>query len=148
MKQIQEKFDFKGDTWNDLSIYLGARISKKIDEGTKMWTMSSSDYLKAAITEIEKVLQEKGQQLPKKATTAMHKSYKPELDSTPELDQANITYFQELIGILRWAIEIGRVDVLTEVSRTMIKYILKEGWSSRFNDELGGTPNAPTPPHG
>ena len=59
-----------------------------------MWTMSSSDYLKAAVTEIEKALQEKGQQLPKKATTAIHKSYKPELDSTPELDQANIKYFQ------------------------------------------------------
>ena len=51
-----------------------------------MWTMSSSDYLKAAITEIEKALQGKGQQLPKKATTAMHESYMPELDSTPELD--------------------------------------------------------------
>ena len=47
---------------------------------------------------------------------AMHKSYKPELDDSPELDSENITYFQELIGILRWAIEIGRVDILTEVS--------------------------------
>ena len=28
----------------------------------------------------------------------------------------DITYYQELIGILRWSIEIGRVDVLTEVS--------------------------------
>ena len=27
-----------------------------------------------------------------------------------------ITYFQELIGILRWAIEIGRADILLEVT--------------------------------
>ena len=46
----------------------------------------------------------------------MHKSYKPELDSTPELPPEDVTFFQELIGILRWAIEISRVDTLTEVS--------------------------------
>ena len=97
-------------------MYLGARISKKVHEGTTLWTMTSSDYLKATIAEIEKSLKEQGHELPKKATTAMHKFYKPELNPTQELDSENVTYFQELIGILRWAIEIGRVDVLTEVS--------------------------------
>ena len=46
----------------------------------------------------------------------MHKSYKPELDFTPELISSSITYFQEFIGILRRAIEIGRVDILIYVS--------------------------------
>ena len=87
-------------------MYLGARIFKKVYEGTKLWTMTSSDCLKTAIAEIEKSLKEQGHELPKKATTAMNMSYKPELDSTPELDSDNVTYFQELIGILRWAIEI------------------------------------------
>jgi hypothetical protein len=40
----------------------------------------------------------------------------PELDVTEELDEQGITFFQELIGILRWATEIGRVDILFEVS--------------------------------
>lgn len=34
----------------------------------------------------------------------------------PELNQKEHTYFQELIGILRWATEIGRVDIPLEVS--------------------------------
>ena len=52
----------------------------------------------------------------------MHKSYKHELDDSAELDPDNITYFQELIGILRWSIEIRRVDILIEVSRLQISH--------------------------
>ena len=38
------------------------------------------------------------------------------MNSSPELDSDGIMMFQELIGMLRWAIEIGRVDILMEVS--------------------------------
>ena len=33
-----------------------------------------------------------------------------------ELEPEEIEYFQELIGILRWATELGRVNILTEVA--------------------------------
>ena len=42
--------------------------------------------------------------------------YAPELDGTPELDAEETQYYQELIGMLRWGTEIGRVDVLDEIS--------------------------------
>ena len=42
--------------------------------------------------------------------------YSPKLDVSEELDGENITFYQEIIGILRWAIEIGRVDINFEVS--------------------------------
>ena len=54
--------------------------------------------------------------MPSKAITPMQKEYKPELDESDELDKQGITMYQELIGELRWAIEIGRVDILHEVS--------------------------------
>ena len=38
------------------------------------------------------------------------------LDVTEELSEQDTTFFQELIGVLRWATEIGRVDILLEVS--------------------------------
>jgi hypothetical protein len=46
----------------------------------------------------------------------MNVTYSPELDVTEELNDDDVTYFQEFIGILRWATEIGRVDILLEVS--------------------------------
>ena len=53
MKQIQEKFQFKGNKWNNLYIYLGARIHKKVLEGITLWTMTSYDCLKAAVKQVE-----------------------------------------------------------------------------------------------
>ena len=43
-------------------------------------------------------------------------SYRPEMDVTPTLDEEMTNRFQQLIGILRWSIELGRIDILTEVS--------------------------------
>ena len=45
----------------------------------------------------------------------MNITYSPEMDISEELSEDNITYFQELIWLLRWATEIGRVDILFEV---------------------------------
>ena len=46
----------------------------------------------------------------------MPQDYRPELDESQELDTEGITMYQELMGILRWAVEIGRVDILTKLS--------------------------------
>ena len=43
-------------------------------------------------------------------------NYKEELDATTELEGEDITYYQELIGILRWSSEIGRIHILLDVS--------------------------------
>jgi hypothetical protein len=46
----------------------------------------------------------------------MNITYTPELDVTEELADNDVTFYQELIGVLRWATEVGRVDVLLKVS--------------------------------
>jgi len=43
-------------------------------------------------------------------------SYRPELDATNHCDEEHASQFRQIIGILRWAIELGRIDILTEVS--------------------------------
>ena len=78
--------------------------------------MSSVDYINAAVTNIEGGLAKKGRKLNLKATTPVNITIAVELDASEELDEEGIQYFQELIGILRWATEIGRVDILHEVS--------------------------------
>ena len=37
-------------------------------------------------------------------------------NTTSELKADGLQYYQELIGVLRWAVEIGRLDILLEVS--------------------------------
>ena len=46
----------------------------------------------------------------------MKHGFKPELDCTCELKADGLQWYQELIGSLRWAVEIGRVDILLETS--------------------------------
>ena len=43
-------------------------------------------------------------------------SYRPELDVSPVLKQSEVSYYMSLIGILRWIVELGRVDIYLEVS--------------------------------
>ena len=42
--------------------------------------------------------------------------YDPDLDMTDVLNDDQATYFQSQIGILRWMVELGQVDIATEVS--------------------------------
>jgi hypothetical protein len=39
-----------------------------------------------------------------------------ELDDSPELDPEKANFYQSQIGILRWCVEIGRIDCIAEVS--------------------------------
>jgi hypothetical protein len=80
--------------------------------------MSSQDYTKAIIANLEERLAKKSSnaKLPSKGVkTPIASMYVPEFDLSEELRGNDITMFQELIGELRWAIEIGRVDIHTEV---------------------------------
>ena len=43
--------------------------------------------------------------------------YKSELDVSIECDQDQTNYFQYLIRVLRWIIELDRIDIAYEVSR-------------------------------
>jgi hypothetical protein len=54
--------------------------------------------------------------LPTKANAPLQSKYQPELDVTPELSLNDASHFQSLIGILRWMVELGRVDICCEVS--------------------------------
>ena len=54
--------------------------------------------------------------LPKKASNPLSFNYRPQIDITPTLSPQRAAYFQSLIGILRWIVELGQVDITCEVS--------------------------------
>ena len=108
------RFKIKGNKIEEPSTYLGATVEKKQMNGYTCWTMSSTAYIKAAIANVEEKL---GRPLQtKRGVIPISTQYRPELEDSHELEGPDITYYQELIGILRWAIELGRVDILHEVS--------------------------------
>jgi hypothetical protein len=117
MKQIKAIYRLK-DGIAPPEVYLGANISQHYHPGDEKprWAMSSDDYVKEALRNVEQTLKESGQTLSNKAETPMTTNYHPELDATPVLDDNEANYYQAQIGVLRWACELGRVDILLEVS--------------------------------
>jgi hypothetical protein len=51
-----------------------------------------------------------------KPITLMQTNYHPELDVSPVLGPDQAKYYQSLIGLLHWAIELGRIDIYIDVS--------------------------------
>eukprot|EP00980_Cylindrotheca_fusiformis_P001039 scaffold282_cov121-Cylindrotheca_fusiformis.AAC.1 len=117
LEEVAGHVKLKNDKIEPPENYLGAKLAFKYKDGIGRWTISSEDYVKAAIKTVEASLATKHKRF--KMTfgdTPMTGSFVPELDGSPELDSEGTQFFQELIGILRWATELGRVDVLHEVS--------------------------------
>ena len=54
--------------------------------------------------------------MPKRADNPLALGYVPELDVSPVLTSDLASYYQSQIGVLRWMVELGRVDINTEVS--------------------------------
>jgi hypothetical protein len=90
--------------------------------------MSERTYTKCAVTEVKRTLGKVCQRLKTKVTTPMSDKYRAELDASAKLDTERITYFQGLIGVLQWIVELGRIDILVAVSML----------SSHFMDLLEG----------
>ena len=80
--------------------------------------MSGKDYLKNAIATVKQLMKKDGLQWPgiKKSERPFPKQYKPVIDSTKLLDGDGLGRYQQLIGITRWAVELGRVAICLEVS--------------------------------
>ena len=117
MKGIQQTFKLKGGKYGTPDSYLGAVVDTMMNaSGTRCWTQSSDRYISALIQTVEDVLERKGNSLPNKCVTPFSSGYRPELNVSPELKVDGMQYFQELIGMLRWACELGRLDILLEVS--------------------------------
>jgi len=114
---IQRTFKLKNDRADVPKMYLGAGISKvKSVSGTECWTLSSEEYIKSAVRNVEEKLEKSNLRLPTKCLTPFSSGYHPAEDTSPELNTEGLNYYQELIGVLRWGIELGRVDILLEVS--------------------------------
>ena len=118
MKLLSKFYRLK-DGIGSPSRYLGANIDKvQLEDGRIVWSMTCVDYISGAIKSVNSMLEED------KASLKMfgdgHRpypsSYRPEIDVTGLLSDILINRYQQLIGMLRWSVELGRVDIQTEIS--------------------------------
>ena len=118
MDQIGKLYRLKDGSVVRPNLYLGASLTRTNNGERDMWSMSSDRYVEAATKNVEAYLEGVGERLRGKvrAVTPFASGYKPELDSSELLRSVAATMYQELIGKLRWVVEIGRIDILTEVS--------------------------------
>ena len=88
----------------------------KLDNGSKAWAFSSSQYVVEAVKNVEAYLARKEKKLNAKAGAPISNRYRPETEATDELRPVDAAYYQSLIGILQWMVDIRRVDICVEVS--------------------------------
>jgi hypothetical protein len=93
--------------------YLGATIKEWHIPGDAhtVWSMNSQRYVREAIRCLEMELLKSGKALIGKPKVPIQHGYRPELDTSPLLNDDQANYYQSLIGVLRWAVELGRIDI-------------------------------------
>jgi hypothetical protein len=119
IQEITNFFKAKDGSIKPPEIYLGADVAKiQLPDGHEVWSTSPRTYVKNSILVVERLLEEdnEGYVLKSNARNPFPTGYKPEVDVTDELDQPLASRFMQLIGILRWAVEIGRIDIYLETS--------------------------------
>jgi hypothetical protein len=131
-------------------------------------SLNATNYIKEAIKCLEMELAKVGKTLKGKPSTPMQPKYRPELDVSPILNPEQASYYMSLIGILRWAVKLGRIDIFIEqvlhifaylkhhMNSNMVfdpKYItwdseafINQDWSEFYKDaKEQWPPNAPSP---
>lgn len=124
MENIKSRFELKNNAYGPPKEYLGATLKKKVvndeESGTSFecWVVCSNKYVNSAVANVEERLKRGDlpiDRLPK-ASSPMSSNYHPEIDDSNEVNDQLTNYYQELVGVLRWAVELGRIDIAYEVS--------------------------------
>ena len=107
-------------------VYLGANIKEWSlqDENGKLsrcWAQSSETYTKESVRVVEALMQKHNLEYTASRrhgtkTPFSTSEYKPDLEATHYCDADLHTIYLNLMGMLRWMIELGRVDILHEAS--------------------------------
>ena len=126
MDVIDNNFRLKNGVDSHPKTYLGADIREWTyvrSDGTDgpCWAMGSARYVQEALRICEARMNEHNLRY---SSTKRHgrntpfssSDYRPELDSSDLCSHDLANLFQQLIGILRWICELGRIDILHEVS--------------------------------
>ena len=108
--ELGRYFQLKEESIGPPDYYLGGKVRKvQLENGVYAWAFSSSQYVQTAVKSVEAYLMSEDSQhwkMQNKADTPLTTTYRPELDISDELNEADAAYYQSVIGILRWIVEL------------------------------------------
>ena len=114
--ELGKYFELKQESIGPPKLCLGGSIRKvTLDNWVEAWEFISSQHVKAEVQNVDDRLKNMGFKLPGKAETPLWEAFRPELDVASDIGVQEATYYQSIIGVLRWMVEIGRVDIFLEV---------------------------------
>jgi len=117
LREIDKYFSLKEKSIGPPKIYLGGKVSKvTLPSGVWACSFSSSQYVQETLKNVKAYLLERDMKLSRKANSPISPGYRPKLDQSCELDPKEAAYFQSLIRILRWDVELGCIEITVEVS--------------------------------
>jgi len=117
LNKMDQRFLLKPDSIGSPTRYLGASVKKfQKEDGEWCWAMGSEQYVKEAVRNVSNWLSLRGLKLKSRAPSVLPMNYRPELDTSPLCDDDLTNYYMQQIGILRWMVELGRIDIATEAS--------------------------------
>ena len=86
-EDIGNYFTMKSGSIGLSTIYLGGHMRKvTLDNGVIAWGFSSSQYVQASVNNVEEHLARTNRKLPSKVLTPIQTSYRPEINTTAELN--------------------------------------------------------------
>jgi hypothetical protein len=106
---------------------LGAKVGQQEEEST--WFMSASSYLEKALSVIEECSGDLSKLFNRSSlNTPTPTDYHPETDESPLLTGKSTQLYQSYIGIMRWSVELSRID-LVHMCTTLSKFMsaMREG---------------------
>ena len=126
MEKLKDLYTVKKDSIHEPDIYLGANV-QKVDTRCgqhKCWGISCEQYVRDSIKNVKARLLESQLEFNKKLSSMEYSpqnpfsnvKYRPELEVSRLCRDEEVNFYQNLIGILRWTVELGRIDIHHEVA--------------------------------
>jgi hypothetical protein len=111
MGEINKYLPLKPSSVGDPDIYLGAKLKEtRLPNGVMAWELSPSEYIVQAIKNCQLHLNEKlaGKYcIPVRADNPFPVDYDPSTDQSDLLDPDCSSFYQHLIGVMGWIVELG-----------------------------------------
>jgi hypothetical protein len=120
MGEINKYLPLKPSSVGDPDIYLGAKLKEtQLPNEVMAWGLSPSKYIGQAVKNCQLHLTEKlagKYSIPARADNPFLVDYHPSTDQSDLLDPDCSSFYQHLIGVMRWMVELRHIDIAAEVS--------------------------------